>query len=222
MIVTIILSLKVALISTMVTLPLSLILGYILSRKEFFGKVLVEGFVNLPLVMPPVTTGYLLLLILGRNGLVGSYLLKNFGLSLPFTTIAAVIAAATVSFPLVVRSVRVGFDYCDSRVEQAASTLGASPLKVFFTITIPLSINAIVSGVILGFARSVGEFGATITFAGNIKGVSQTIPLSIYSYLQIPGKSDQVMILVIISVIISFSAMAFSSFLTRKISGKQQ
>ena len=209
------LSLKVAICSVLFMLPVAIFSAWLLANRSFYGKTIFEGIINLPLVMPPVTTGYILLIVLGKNGIFGSVLFEQFGITIAFTTLAAVISSAVVSFPLVVRSARIGFEYVDSDLEQAAITLGSSPLKTFFTITLPLALPGIISGTILGFARSLGEFGATITFAGNIQGISRTLPLSIYSYLQIPGKENTALLLVVISIAISFLAMIISSIVNK-------
>ena len=168
---------------------------------------------HLPLVMPPVTTGYLLLILLGRNGLLGGWLYDAFGLRVAFTTFAAVLACTVVSFPLVVRSIRLAFEYADPGLEAAARTLGAGRARVFATISLPLALPGLVSGAVLGFARSLGEFGATITFAGNIPGSTQTLPLAIYSNLQVPGREREAAVLVLFSIVISFVALAASAAL---------
>ncbi len=212
----VLLSLEVAALSVAVSLPAALAAGMLLAKIRFRGKVLVEGIIDLPLVMPPVTTGYLLLLLLGKNGLVGGILDKA-GIQVAFTTAAAVLAAAVVSFPLMVRSIRLGIEYVDPGLEQAAHTLGAGRLGTFFRVTLPLALPGVLSGAVLGFARSLGEFGATITFAGNIDGVSRTIPLAVYSLLQVPGEERSAAILVAVSVVISFAAMALSSRINQRL-----
>jgi len=210
------LSLKVGLLATLLNLPVALGVVYLLVNGRFRGKDLLEGFISLPLVMPPVTTGYVLLFILGKRGLVGSVLFSLFGIRIAFTTAAAVIASMTVSFPLIVRSIRLSMDMVDVRLERAAMTLGADRISVFFRVTLPLILPGILNGAVLGFARSMGEFGATMTFAGNIKGETRTIPLSVYSLLQIPGRENDAALLVVISLVVSFGAMFFSSRLSRK------
>ncbi len=212
----VLLSLEVAALSVAVSLPAALAAGMLLAKIRFRGKVLVEGIIDIPLVMPPVTTGYLLLLLLGKNGLVGGILDKA-GIQVAFTTAAAVLAAAVVSFPLMVRSIRLGIEYVDPGLEQAAHTLGAGRLGTFFRVTLPLALPGVLSGAVLGFARSLGEFGATITFAGNIDGVSRTIPLAVYSLLQVPGEERSAAILVAVSVVISFAAMALSSRINQRL-----
>lgn len=210
------LSLKVAVYCSLISLPFALILGYAMARYSFPGKALLESIIHLPLVMPPVTTGYLLLLILGTRGFVGKWLYEWFDIKFSFSFSAAVIAAVFVSFPLVVRSVRSAMEMVDPGLEDASRILGAGRLKTFFKITVPLALPGIISGVILAFARSLGEFGATITFAGNIAGETQTLPLAIYAYMQVPGQEHATMRLVLVSIFISFLAMAFSELLNRK------
>jgi molybdate transport system permease protein len=211
------LSAKVALLSCLVALPFALALGYGLARHCFFGKSLVEGVLNLPLVMPPVTTGYLLLLVLGTRGLVGGWLYQRLGIRLPFSFAAAVIASTVVAFPLLVRSIRIAMELGQRGLEEASATLGAGPLRTFFQVTIPLALPGIVSGLILAFARSLGEFGATITFAGNIEGETRTLPLAIFNAMQIPGNEDMTLRLVVISVVIAFGAMVISEWALRRI-----
>ncbi|MFW5851418.1 MAG: molybdate ABC transporter permease subunit [Bacteroidota bacterium] len=209
----IILSIEVAVYCAIISLPLALLIGYIMARKSFKAKIFVEGILNLPLVMPPVTTGFILLILLGRNGFIGRYLYEWFGVSFAFSFSAAVIAALTVSFPLFVRAVRTAIEMVDKDLEEASYTLGKSKFATFSKITFPLALPGIVSGFILSFARSLGEFGATITFAGNIVGETQTLPLAIYSYMQEPGKESSALFLVIISVSISLLAMLGAEFL---------
>ena len=199
------------------SLPLAVFVGWLLARREFSGKWLFDGFVQLPLVLPPVTTGYLLLMLLGTNGILGRGLAHWFGLRIPFTFFAAVLAAMVVSFPLVVRAVRVAIEMVDRDYEQAARTLGASPLKAFFKVTFPIALPGIFSGFILCFARSLGEFGATITFAGNIMGKTQTLPLAIYSVMEIPGQELAAFRLALASIALSLLAMAASEYLNKKL-----
>jgi molybdate transport system permease protein len=210
------LSLEVALYCALISLPLALFIGYKMARTDFFGKALVESLINLPLVMPPVTTGYILLLLLGSRSLIGTWFYEVFGIKLAFSFQAAVIAAIIVSFPLIVRSIRTSMEMIDTGLEDASRMLGAGKLKTFFKITVPLAMPGIISGTILAFARSLGEFGATITFAGNIEGESQTLPLAIYAYMQVPGNEAPTMRLVIVSVIIAFVAMALSEWYIKK------
>lgn len=210
------LSLKVAFYCTLIAVPLALLVGYIMARKKFRGKAIIESIIHLPLVMPPVTTGYLLLLLLGTKGLLGQWLFSAFGIKLAFTFQAAVIASVVVAFPLIVRSVRTAMEMIDPGLEDASRILGAGKFKTFFRITVPLALPGIVSGSILGFARSLGEFGATITFAGNIAGETQTLPLAIYAYMQVPGQEMATLRLVLVSVLISFIAMAGSEWYIKK------
>ena len=210
------LSVEVAVYCSLISLPIALWVGYKMARHNFFGKPVIESIIHLPLVMPPVTTGYLLLIVLGSKSLIGRWLYTAFGIKLAFTFQAAVIASVFVSFPLIVRSVRTAMEMVDTGLEEASRILGAGKLKTFFRITVPLAMPGIVSGTILAFARSLGEFGATITFAGNIEGVTQTLPLAIYAYMQVPGKENATFRLVLISVIISFIAMALSEWFIKK------
>lgn len=210
------LSIKIGLIATCINFIPALAVSFLFSRKEFHGKALAEGFVNLPLVLPPVTTGYILLILLGKRGVIGSALYKLTGISIAFSGTAAVIASMVVSFPLIVRSIKLSLDMIDRRLELAAMTLGASPLKTFMRITLPLILPGILSGLVLAFARSLGEFGATITFAGNIEGETKTIPLAVYSLLQVPGREKAASLLVIISVVISLGAMLISNAVEKK------
>ncbi len=214
--VAIILSVKVAVCCSVLSLPFALILGYKMARYSFYGKSLAESILNLPLVMPPVTTGYLLLLILGSHGLIGKWLNTMFGINLVFTFPAAVIASVIVSFPLITRSIRTAMEMVDTGMEDASRTLGADKIKTFWRVSVPLALPGIVSGVILAFARSLGEFGATVTFAGNIEGVTQTLPLAIYTNMQVPGREGATLRLVMISVLISFAAMIISEMVTKR------
>ena len=210
------LSVEVAVYCALISLPLALFVGYKMARSNFVGKSVVESLIHLPLVMPPVTTGYLLLLLLGSKSLIGGFLYNTFGIKLAFSFQAAVIASVFVSFPLIVRSVRTAMEMVDTGLEEASRILGAGRLKTFFRITVPLALPGIISGTILAFARSLGEFGATITFAGNIAGKTQTLPLAIYSYMQVPGGEKATLRLVIVSVIISFIAMATSEWMIKR------
>jgi molybdate transport system permease protein len=211
----ILLSLQVAGWTVLVTLPAAVPVAYLLARKQFPAKPLVDALVHLPLVMPPVTTGYLLLVLFGRHGWLGGWLEEGFGIRVAFTTAAAVLASAVVSFPLVVRSIRLAFEFAAPGLEDAARTLGAGPARVFATITLPQAFPGLVSGAVLGFARSLGEFGATITFAGNIPGSTQTIPLAIYANLQVPGREQEALVLVLVSILISFLALTASAMMGR-------
>ena len=214
------LSIRVATMCAIISLPFAVGTGWLLARKRFPGKWFVEGFVQFPLVLPPVTVGYILLIIFGSRGIAGRFLNEYFGISMAFSYWAAVLASLVVSFPLAVRAVKVAIEMVDMRLEIAARTLGAGPFKTFMTVTVPLALPGIVSGFILSFARSLGEFGATITFAGNIIGQTQTMPLAIFSAMESPGKEMIALRLVIISVLISFAAMVGSELLNRKLMKK--
>lgn len=211
------LSIKVATICAVISLPFAIGVGWLLARKKFKGKWFFDGLVQLPLVLPPVTIGYLLLLVFGTRGFIGAFLLEHFNIRISFTFWAAVLASIIVSFPLVVRAIKVAIEMVDVELESAARTLGAGPWKTFFTITVPLALPGIFSGFILSFARCLGEFGATITFAGNIVGQTQTLPLAIYSAMELPGGELIALRLATISIVLSFLAMVGSEFLNRKL-----
>ena len=184
------LSMVVGFWSVFLSLPFGVFFGWLLARYDFTGKSILDGLLHLPLVVPPVVTGYLLLIIFGRrSGLLGPWLYDTFGLSFAFNYKGAALASAVVAFPLMVRAIRLSIESIDLGLEQAAKTLGASPLRIFFTITIPLAMPGIISGIVLAFARSLGEFGATVTFVGNTYGQTQTLPLALSSLLQVPGLS---------------------------------
>lgn len=210
------LSVKVALGVALVTAVPAVALGWLLARRQFRGKMLVESLVHAPLVIPPVVTGYLLLVLFGRNGWIGRPLAEWFGIRLVFTWQGAVLAAAIVALPLAVRSVRLAVELVDRRLEEAAQTLGYKPIKVFFRITLPLAWPGILGGILLAFSRSLGEFGATITFAGNVEGMTQTLPLAIYSALQVPGEEATAMRLVVCSLVLCFISLLASEWLTRR------
>ena len=205
-----------------ISLPLAVLTAWVLVRLFFPGKNLLDGLVHLPLVLPPVVTGYLLLIIFGRNGIIGSILYKYFGLKLAFNWKGAILAAAVVSFPLLVRSVRLSLENIDQGLEEAARTLGAGPVRVFFTVTLPLMVPGIITGLILAFARSLGEFGATITFVSNIRGQTQTLPLALYTFTQIPDGEVYATRLCILSVLIAMTALIGSEILTRHFSAKMK
>ncbi len=211
------LSIRVAAICAVISLPIAIGVGWLLARKSFRGKWFLDGIVQLPLVLPPVTIGYVLLLVFGVRGFIGKFLLEQFDVRISFTFWAAVLASIVVSFPLVVRAIKVAIEMVDVELESAARTLGAGPWKTFFTITIPLAFPGIFSGFILSFARCLGEFGATITFAGNIAGQTQTLPLAIYSAMEVPGGEMVAFRLALVSIILSFMAMVGSEFLNRKL-----
>lgn len=211
------LSLKVALLCALISLPLALFVGHAMARRQFYGKPIIESIIHLPLVMPPVATGYLLLLVFGNKGIVGEFLFEYFHIKLAFTFSGAVLAAIIVSFPLMVRSVRTAIEMVDRGYEEASRILGVGAVKTFFRVTFPLALPGVISGTILAFARSLGEFGATITFAGNIAGETQTIPLAIYSYMQIPGYEGATLRIVLVSVVISLAAMVMSEWYVRQL-----
>jgi molybdate transport system permease protein len=196
------------------------LVAWLLARREFPGKTIVNGLVHLPLILPPVVVGYLLLVVLGRRGPLGAWLYDVFGITLAFTWKGAAIASAVMAFPLMVRAIRLSLESVDRRLEHAARTLGASPLRVFLTVTLPLTLPGILTGVVLGFARSMGEFGATITFVSNIPGETRTLPLALYSLVQTPGGGEGAMRLVIISVVLAMAALVASEVLTRRISAR--
>lgn len=210
------LSLKVSLWSVGIILIPGIFMGWLLARHDFVGKSLLDGFLHLPLVLPPVVTGYLLLLMLGKQGFIGKWLYQTFDITLAFSWKGAVIATALMSFPLMVRSIRLSINSIEIKLEQAARSLGASAINTFFTITLPLAIPGIISGSILAFARSLGEFGATITFVGNIEDETRTLPLAIYSYLQVTDGSESAQRLLIISVILALGALLFSGLIERR------
>ncbi len=212
----ILLSLKVATLSTALIIPIGTYLGWLFSRKKFAGKSLLDGIVNIPLVLPPVVTGYLLLFLLGPSGFIGQFLKEWFGINLAFTWWAAVIASAVVSFPLLMRAVRVAVDSVDEKLEDAGRMLRASESSVFFKITLPLSANGIIAGSVLAFARALGEFGATIIFAGNIFGKTQTIPLAVFTYFNQPDGTEKATILLIVSVVISYLSILLNELMLRR------
>lgn len=193
-----------------------ILFGWLLARVRFRGRTVVDAILHAPLVMPPVVTGYLLLVVLGRRGIVGAWLGRHFGVSFAFTWKAAVIASAAMALPLMVRSVRLAVELVDRRLEQAARTLGSGPLRTFATVTLPLAFPGVLTGLILSFARSLGEFGATIVFAGNIQGETRTLPLAVYSYLQVPGGERAAFRLVLVSVLLSLGALIVSEWLARR------
>jgi molybdate transport system permease protein len=205
-----------------VSLPLGILAAWILARLRFPGKNLVDGLIHLPLVLPPVVTGYLLLVLLGRNGVIGAFLHKTLGIRLAFNWKGAVLAAAVMSFPLLVRAVRLSLENVDRGLEAAARTLGAGPLRVFFTVTLPLMVPGIITGLILAFARSLGEFGATITFVSNIRGQTQTLPLALYTLTQVPDGEMGAMRLCVLSVVIAMVALICSEVLARRFAARMQ
>lgn len=208
--------LKVSGVAIGLTLPIAFALAWILARVRFPGKVLLDALVHLPLVLPPVVTGWLLLLAFGNNGPAGRWLAEWFGITFMFRWTGAALAAAVMALPLMVRAMRISIEAVDRRLEDAARTLGASPTRTFFSITLPLAIPGLLAGAVLGFARSIGEFGATITFVSNIPGETRTLPLAIYGALQVPGSEAVVTRLSIIAVALSLLALVASELLARR------
>jgi molybdate transport system permease protein len=214
------LSLRVALWATVISLPAGIAMALLLARGRFFGKAILDGLVHLPLVLPPVVTGYALLLLFGRNGPLGRVLNDMFGIVLAFRWTGAALACAVMGFPLLVRAIRLSIEAVDRRLEDAAGTLGAAPGWVFLLITLPLMLPGIIAGMILSFARSLGEFGATITFVSNIPGETQTLPSAIYSFTQVPGGDAGALRLSLIAAVISMAALLASEVLARRIARK--
>ena len=218
------LSLQVSFWATLVSLPLGLFVAYALARWTFWGKQVLNGLVHLPLILPPVVTGYLLLMTFGRKGTIGQYLDSWFGVVLAFRWTGAALAAGIMAFPLMVRAIRLAIEAVDPRLEQAAGTLGASKVWVFATVTLPLILPGIITGAILAFAKAMGEFGATITFVSNIPGQTQTLPSAIYAFLQVPGGEQNAARLVWIAIFIAMAALLVSEWLgravARRIAGK--
>ena len=214
------LSVKVATFCTLLICIPAIAVAWLLAKKTFIGKSLLDGLVHIPLILPPVVPGFLLLILLGNQGLIGKWLHETFGITIAFTWMGAVIASAVMAFPLMVRSTRQAISQVDSKLETAAQSLGASPLKVFFSVTLPLAIPGVITGLILAFSRSLGEFGATITFVGNIEGETRTLPLAIYSFTQTPNGDLAAMRLVLLSVLIALAAIVLSNHLERKAAKK--
>jgi len=210
------LSLRVAAVSTVVALPFGIGIAFLLARKSFWGKSLVDALVHLPLVLPPVVTGYLLLITFGRRAPVGEFLADRFGIVFSFRWTGAALACGVMAFPLMVRAIRLSIEAIDRRLEDAAATLGANPVWLFITITLPLALPGIIAGMMLAFARALGEFGATITFVSNIPGETQTISAAIYTLMQVPGGDRSALSLVIVAVIISVAALTVSEWLARR------
>nr|WP_194088960.1 molybdate ABC transporter permease subunit [Vibrio hibernica] len=210
------LSLKVSSTAVLFLLPVGIFFSWLLVKKEFYGKRLLDSLIHLPLVLPPVVIGYLLLITMGKQGVVGQWLYSVFGLVFSFNWKGAALASAIVALPLMVRSIRLSLMNVDPKLEQAARTLGAAPIKVFFTITLPLVLPGIITGAMLSFARSLGEFGATISFVANIPNQTQTLPLAMYNFIQTPGAEFQAARLCVISVIIALLSLLCSEWLTKK------
>src|ERR1700694_4892357 len=210
------LSLRIALVATAVALPFGVAIAWLLARKNFWGKALLDGLVHLPLVLPPVVTGYLLLVSFGRKGPIGAFLADTFGIVFSFRWTGAALACGVMGFPLLVRAIRLSLEAIDRRLEDAAATLGASRLWVFVTVTLPLALPGVIAGMVLCFAKALGEFGATITFVSNIPGETQTISAAIYTYTQIPNADASALRLVVVAILISFAALLASEFLARR------
>jgi molybdate transport system permease protein len=211
------LSLRVATVAMLASLPVGIAVAYLLARGRFPGKSILDGIVFLPLILPPVVTGYLLLLSFGRRGPIGAFLEEHFGIVFSFRWTGAALACAVMAFPLLVRSIRLSIEAVDRRLEEAAGTLGANPLWVFLFVTLPLTLPGIIAGMILCFAKAMGEFGATITFVSNIPGETQTLPTAIYTLTQIPGGETGAMRLTLVSIAISMSAVIVSELLARRV-----
>ena len=210
------LSLRVAAVSTVVALPFGIIIAMLLTRGSFWGKSLLDAVVHLPLVLPPVVTGYLLLLSLGRKAPLGAFLADHFGIVFSFRWTGAAVACGVMAFPLLVRAIRLSIEAIDRRLEDAASTLGANHVWSFTTVTLPLALPGIIAGMMLAFARALGEFGATITFVSNIPGETQTISAAIYSLIQVPGGDADALKLVVISIVICVAALLASEWLAKR------
>ena len=210
------LSLKVAFWATLLSLPFAILVSYALARWQFAGKQLLNALVHLPLFLPPVVTGYLLLITFGRRAPLGAWLENTFGLVLAFRWTGAVLAAAIMGFPLMVRAIRLAIEAVDPKLEQASATLGASRFWVFATVTLPLVLPGLIAGAVLGLAKAMGEFGATITFVSNIPGQTQTLPSAIYGFLQVPDGETDALKLVIVSVSVAMTALIASEVLARK------
>jgi molybdate transport system permease protein len=209
------LSLKVAVVATIVSAVPAIAVAWLLARRRFWGRTALNVLVHLPLVVPPVVTGYVLLRVLGRRGFIGAWLEQYLGIQFAFRWTGAAIAAAVMAFPLVVRAIRLGFDSVDRKVEESAATLGASPWRVFLTITLPLALPGLAAGLLIGFAKALGEFGATITFVSNIPGETQTLALAIYTQIERPGGEVAATRLIWLSVAISVLALVVSELMTR-------
>ncbi|MCZ0733656.1 molybdate ABC transporter permease subunit [Phreatobacter sp. AB_2022a] len=210
------LSLRVAFWATAAALPAGIALAFLLARKQFWGKAVLDGLIHLPLVLPPVVTGYMLLLTMGRRGPVGAFLAEHFGIVFSFRWTGAALACAVMGFPLLVRAIRLSIEAADVKLEQAASTLGANPVGVFFTVTLPLALPGILAGIVLCFAKALGEFGATITFVSNIPGETQTISAAIYTYTQVPGGDAAALRLTVIAVVVALAALVVSEWFARR------
>ena len=210
------LSIKIGLLSTLFILLPGIFVGWILAKKSFFVKTILDSIVHLPLVIPPIGVGYILLIMFGKNGLIGSFLFENFNINLSFSWVGAAIACSVMSFPLMVRPIRVLMEAQDKRIDEAARTLGASELKIFLSITLPLAYPGILAGLVLSFARSIGEFGATIAFVGNIPGETQTLPLALWTLIETSNNSNEIIRLGLISVCLSLVALLIATNIEKK------
>ncbi|EPP4295005.1 molybdate ABC transporter permease subunit [Vibrio navarrensis] len=210
------LSVKVGFYTVLWLLPFAIFFAWLLARKQFFGKTLLDSVIHLPLVLPPVVVGYILLVLMGRQGLLGAPLHQLLDISFSFNWKGVVLACWVVSLPLMVRAIRLSLESVDIKLEQAAATLGASPLKVFFTITLPLMTPGLITGITLAFARSLGEFGATISFVSNIPGETQTLPLAMFNFIETPGSEMQAARLCILSIVIALLSLFISEWLNRR------
>jgi molybdate transport system permease protein len=211
------LSVRVATVAMLASLPVAIAVAYLLARTRFPGKSIVDAIVLMPLIMPPVVTGYLLLILFGRRGPIGAFLAENFGIVFSFRWTGAALACAVMGFPLMVRSMRLSIEAVDRRLEDAAGTLGANPFWVFLFVTLPLILPGVIAGMILCFAKAMGEFGATITFVSNIPGETQTLPSAIYTFTQIPGGEAGAMRLTLVSIAISMVALVVSEVMARRV-----
>ena len=212
----VLLSLRIAVVATAFALPFGIAIGWLLARKDFWGKAMLDGLVHLPLVLPPVVTGYLLLIWFGKKGPIGGFLYDYFGIVFSFRWTGAALSCGVMGFPLLVRPTRLALEAIDRRLEDAAATLGAGRLLVFLTITLPLALPGVIAGAMLCFARALGEFGATITFVSNIPGETQTISAAIYTLLQIPGSETKAGRLVVFAIILSLVALIVSEWFARR------
>ncbi|MDO1585220.1 molybdate ABC transporter permease subunit [Rhizobium oryzicola] len=211
------LSLRVSIVATLASLPFGIALALLLARGRFWGRSVLNGIVHLPLILPPVVTGYILLILFGRRGAIGSFLAEQLGIVLSFRWTGAALACAVMGFPLMVRSIRLSIEAIDAKLEEAAGTLGASPLFVFLTVTLPLMLPGVIAGMILAFAKAMGEFGATITFVSNIPGETQTLSAAIYTFTQVPGGDAGALRLTLVAIAISMLALLASEALARVI-----
>jgi molybdate transport system permease protein len=212
----VLLSLRIAVVATAVALPFGIAIAWLLARKDFWGKALLDGLVHLPLVLPPVVTGYLLLISFGRRGPIGAFLADNFGIVFSFRWTGAALACGVMGFPRLVRAIRLSIEAVDRRLEDAAATLGADRWWTFLTITLPIALPGVIAGMVLCFAKALGEFGATITFVSNIPGETQTISAAIYTFTQVPGGDAAAMRLVVVAVVIALVALVISEWLARR------